>query len=96
MILSDNVGNTPLIPIRLGRYTVWGKAEFMNPSGSVKDRMATYIINDAEKRGLIKKGDTLVEATSGNTGISFSMLAAERGYKKARFRKFGYKKGKFV
>ena len=53
MILSDNVGNTPLIPIRLGRYTVWGKAEFMNPSGSVKDRMATYIINDAEKRGLI-------------------------------------------
>ena len=81
MILSDNVGNTPLIPIRLGRYTVWGKAEFMNPSGSVKDRMATYIINDAEKRGLIKKGDTLVEATSGNTGISFSMLAAERGYK---------------
>ena len=81
MILSDNVGNTPLIPIRLGRYTVWGKAEFMNPSGSVKDRMATYIINDAEKRGLIKKGDTLVEATSGNTGIAFSMLAAERGYK---------------
>ena len=81
MILSDNVGNTPLIPIRLGRYTVWGKAEFMNPSGSVKDRMATYIINDAERKGIIKKGDTLVEATSGNTGISFSMLAAERGYK---------------
>ena len=80
MKLSDNVGNTPLIPIRLGGYTVWGKAEFMNPSGSVKDRMATYILNDAEKKGLIRKGDVLCEATSGNTGISFAMLAAERGY----------------
>ena len=81
MRLSDNVGNTPLIPITLGKYTVWGKAEFMNPGGSVKDRMATYIINDAEKNQLIKKGDTLCEATSGNTGIAFAMLAAERGYK---------------
>lgn len=81
MILSDNVGNTPLIPIRFAGYTVWGKAEFMNPSGSVKDRMATYIINNAEENGLIQKGDTLIEATSGNTGISFAMLAAERGYK---------------
>tara|TARA_R110000822_G_scaffold145115_10_gene283936 strand:- start:279 stop:1100 length:822 start_codon:yes stop_codon:yes gene_type:complete len=52
----------------------------MNPGGSVKDRMATFILNDAEDRGLIKKGDTLVEATSGNTGIAFAMLAAERGY----------------
>ena len=78
--LSDNVGNTPLIPITIGEYTVWGKAEFMNPSGSVKDRMATYIINNAEKLRLIKKGSTLCEATSGNSGISFAMLAAERGY----------------
>ena len=53
----------------------------MNPSGSVKDRMATFIINDAEKRKLLKRGDTLCEATSGNSGISFAMLAAERGYK---------------
>ncbi len=53
----------------------------MNPGGSVKDRMATYIIDDAEDTGIIKKGDTLIEATSGNTGISFAMLAAERGYK---------------
>ena len=78
--LSNYVGNTPLIPIRLGRLTVWGKCEFMNPGGSVKDRMATYIINDAEKNWLIKRGDTLIEATSGNTGIAFAMLAAERGY----------------
>ena len=74
------MGNTPLIPLRLGEYTVWGKCEFMNPGGSVKDRMATYILNDAEDKKLIKKGDTLVEATSGNTGIAFAMLAAERGY----------------
>ena len=67
MKLTNYVGNTPLIPIKFGGYTVWGKAEFMNPSGSVKDRMATFIINNAEDRGLIKKGDTLCEATSGNT-----------------------------
>jgi len=80
--LSSYVGNTPLIPIQTEEnYCVWGKAEFMNPSGSVKDRMATYIMNDAERKGLINPGDTLVEATSGNTGIAFAMLAAERGYK---------------
>ena len=81
MRLSSNVGQTPLIPITIGKYTVWGKCEFMNPGGSVKDRMATYILNDAESRGLIQPGDTLIEATSGNTGIAFAMLAAERGYK---------------
>ena len=81
MKLSNNVGNTPFIPITIGKYTVWCKCEFMNPGGSVKDRMATYILNDAEDRRLIKEGDTLIEATSGNTGISFAMLAAERGYK---------------
>jgi len=81
MRLSSYVGNTPLIPIEFAGLTVWGKCEFMNPGGSVKDRMATYIIDNAERKGLIKRGDTLVEATSGNTGISFAMLAAERGYK---------------
>ena len=81
MKLSGYVGNTPLIPITIDDLTVWGKAEFMNPGGSVKDRMATHILNDAEKRKLIKRGDTLCEATSGNTGIAFAMLAAERGYK---------------
>ena len=81
MKLSNLTGNTPLIPISLGKFTVWGKAEFMNPSGSVKDRMATHIINNAEKLKLIKRGNTICEATSGNSGISFAMLAAERGYK---------------
>ena len=82
MRLSNFVGKTPLLPLNYNKnQTIWGKAEFMNPGGSVKDRMATFILNDAEKRGLIKPGDTLCEATSGNTGISFAMLAAERGYK---------------
>ena len=80
-LLSGYVGNTPLIPISIAGYTVWCKCEFMNPGGSVKDRMATYILNNAEQNRLIKKGDTLIEATSGNTGIAFSMLAAERGYR---------------
>ena len=81
MKLSHLTGNTPLIPIRVGKFTVWGKAEFMNPSGSVKDRMAYYIINNAEKIGLLKRGDTICEATSGNSGIAFAMLASERGYR---------------
>ena len=79
-MLSSYVGNTPLIPITMGGYTVWGKCEFMNPGGSVKDRMATHILNHAENNNLIRKGDVLCEATSGNTGIAFAMLAAERGY----------------
>lgn len=78
MRLSDNVGNTPLIKIS---DKIWAKFEGYNPSGSIKDRMATYIINEAEKNGLIKKGDTIIEATSGNSGISFAFLGAERGYK---------------
>ena len=79
--LSNYVGNTPLIPITLSNYTVWCKCEFMNPGGSIKDRMAAYILNDAEKNKQLKPGATLCEATSGNTGIAFAMLAAERGYK---------------
>lgn len=81
MRLSDNVGKTPLIPLRKNKFIIWGKAEFMNPSGSVKDRMATFIITHAESNGLIEKGSVLCEATSGNSGISLAMLAAERGYK---------------
>lgn len=76
--LSVNVGNTPLLKIT---DKIWAKAEFMNPSGSIKDRMATNIINNAEENNLLKKGDTIIEATSGNAGISFAWLASERGYK---------------
>ena len=76
--LSNFVGNTPLIQIT---DKIWAKAELMNPSGSIKDRMAINIISNAEKSGKLKKGDTIIEATSGNAGISFAWLAAERGYK---------------
>ena len=76
--LSDNIGNTPMIKISEKLYA---KAELFNPTGSIKDRPASYIINDAERRGLLKPGDTICEATSGNMGVSFAWLAAERGYK---------------
>ena len=83
----DCIGNTPLI--RINNITaaegieceVLAKAEFMNPSGSVKDRIARRMIMDAEKRGEIKKGDILVEASSGNTGISLALVAAVMGYR---------------
>ena len=78
MRLSDNIGNTPLIKIS---DKIYAKAELFNPTGSIKDRPASYIINDAEKRGKLKKGDTIIEATSGNMGVSFAWLAAERGYR---------------
>ena len=73
-----NIGNTPLIKLSDKLY---GKFEALNPGGSIKDRPVKYILDDAEKNGLLKKGDTVVEATSGNTGISLAMMCAERGYK---------------
>jgi len=78
MRLSDNIGNTPLIKISEKLYA---KAELFNPTGSIKDRPASYILNHAENNGTLKKGDTIIEATSGNMGVSFAWLAAERGYR---------------
>jgi cysteine synthase len=79
------VGNTPLLNVTsLSKRTgcaILGKAEFMNPGGSVKDRAAKGIIESAEKNGLLKIGDTIVEGTAGNTGIGLALLAKERGYK---------------
>jgi cysteine synthase A len=81
----DLIGQTPLVYIRsLSELTgckIYGKAEFMNPGGSVKDRAAKGIIADAEKRGVLKRGGTIVEGTAGNTGIGLATLAADRGYK---------------
>lgn len=77
MRLSNYIGNTPMIRIS---DKLFAKAELLNPTGSIKDRPATYIINDAEMKGLLRPGDTIIEATSGNMGISFAWLAAERGY----------------
>ena len=87
------IGRTPLIKLNdSGRRTgpsrfanleanLFAKLEFLNPSGSVKDRMAKYMIEQAEKRGDLKSGNTIVEATSGNTGVSFAMVGAVKGYK---------------
>jgi cysteine synthase A len=72
------IGNTPLIKLSDKLY---GKLEALNPGGSIKDRPVKYILDKAEENGLLKKGDTIIEATSGNTGISLSMMCAERGYK---------------
>ena len=77
MYLSKSIGGTPMIKISEKLYA---KAELLNPTGSIKDRPASYIINDAEKRNLLSPGETIIEATSGNMGISFAWLAAERGY----------------
>jgi len=72
------VGKTPLIKLSDKLY---GKLESINPGGSIKDRPVKYILDVYEKDGLLKKGDTIIEATSGNTGISLAMMCAERGYK---------------
>lgn len=82
--ILETVGNTPIIKLQRmapQHATVYVKAESFNPGGSVKDRLGLGIILDAERRGLLKPGDTIVEATSGNTGIALAMIAAARGYK---------------
>jgi cysteine synthase B len=83
--LADTVGRTPLIRLQRmpGATTnvILGKLEGNNPAGSVKDRPALSMIDEAERRGDIKPGDTLIEATSGNTGIALAMVAAARGYR---------------
>jgi cysteine synthase B len=84
--LLDRIGDTPLLPIR--RLTaglapgvqVFAKAEWFNPGGSVKDRPALWMIEDGERRGLLRPGKTIVEATSGNTGIGLAMIGAHKGY----------------
>ena len=87
--IDTTIGNTPLVrlqrlPAKFGvpdSTVILGKLEGNNPAGSVKDRPAYSMIVEAEKRGTIKPGDTLIEATSGNTGIALAMVAAMRGYK---------------
>lgn len=75
--ILDSIGNTPLINIE----GIWVKMEYLNPSGSIKDRIAKYMIERAEHEGKLKPGDTIVEASSGNTGNAMSMVAAVKGYK---------------
>jgi cysteine synthase A len=83
--IEHHIGNTPLIRLRrLSELTgcdILGKAEFMNPGGSIKDRAALSIIADAERQGLLKTGDTIVEGTAGNTGIGLTLIGHARGYR---------------
>jgi cysteine synthase A len=81
----DAVGNTPLIKLRkaseITGCTILGKAEFLNPGGSVKDRAAKYMVLDAERRGVIERGGLIVEGTAGNTGIGLALVGNARGYR---------------
>lgn len=82
--ILDTIGNTPVVKLHHlapAHASVYVKLESFNPGGSVKDRLALAIVLDAEARGLLKPGDTIVEATSGNTGVALAMVAAARGYK---------------
>ena len=83
--LAGAIGRTPLIRLRraseMTGCTVLGKAEFMNPGGSVKDRAGLAIIEDAERRGVLRPGGTIVEGTAGNTGIGLTLVANARGYR---------------
>ena len=75
--ILDAVGDTPLLEVA----GVYAKCEFLNPSGSIKARIATYMVEQAERAGLLQPGDTIVEATSGNTGNALAMVAAVKGYR---------------
>ena len=82
--ISDSIGLTPLIRLHaasnLTRCNIFAKAEFMNPGGSIKDRIARHMVSAAEKRGELRPGATIMEVTSGNTGIALAMVGAMRGY----------------
>ena len=81
------IGNTPLLRLKqtetlqIASAAIYAKAEFFNPAGSIKDRVAKAIVDEAEQSGRLKKGGTIIEATSGNTGIGLALIAATRGYK---------------
>jgi cysteine synthase A len=81
----ESIGNTPLIKLRAASEAtgchIYGKAEFLNPGGSIKDRAALAIIEDAEKRGQLRPGGVIVEGTAGNTGIGIALVANARGYR---------------
>ncbi len=82
--ILDTIGRTPVVRLQRiapSTVTLYAKVESFNPGGSVKDRLAIAIILDAEAKGLLKPGDTVVEATSGNTGVALAMVCAARGYK---------------
>ena len=83
--ITELIGRTPLVRLnrltKPGSATIYGKVESFNPGGSIKDRICLNMINEAERQGKLKPGGTIVEPTSGNTGIGLAFVAAVRGYK---------------
>lgn len=79
--IYNAIGNTPLIEIEIPRGKLFAKLEYLNPGGSVKDRSALFMIEDAEKKGLLLPGGTIIDASSGNQGIATAMIGAAKGYK---------------
>ena len=83
--MQELIGKTPIVKlgeiITDSQINLYAKLELYNPSGSVKDRIGKYMIEDAEKRGLLKQGGTIIEATAGNTGLGIAFAALNRGYK---------------
>ena len=76
------IGNTPVLRLaKISSIPIFAKAEYLNPGGSVKDRVAKYMISQAEKRGFLRSGSTIIEATSGNTGIAVAFVGVHRGYR---------------
>src|SRR5690554_1275655 len=79
--IIEAIGNTPLLRLnKISSGNVFAKAEFLNPGGSIKDRVAKYIIEEAEKDQKLKPGMTILEATSGNTGIGLTLIGVQKGY----------------
>ncbi|HEV2710723.1 MAG TPA: cysteine synthase family protein [Edaphobacter sp.] len=98
--IVDLVGQTPMV--RLGRLSpaggaeIWAKLEFLNPGGSVKDRAALGIVLDAERRGVLRSGSTIVEATAGNTGVGLALIGVNRGYRVRLYVPEGYAEEKCI
>jgi cysteine synthase A len=98
--VTELVGHTPMVRInRLvgsGDAEIWAKLETMNPGGSIKDRAALGIVLDAERRGVLKPGDTICEATAGNTGVGLALIGVQRGYKVKIFIPEGFAEEKCI
>ena len=91
------IGNTPLVPLRFEPegVTIYAKCEFLNPSGSIKDRLAKTVLVDARQRGLLKPDSIILECTSGNTGIALAMVGTATGYRVAILMSEGASRARF-
>src|ERR1700746_771646 len=98
--ITQLVGHTPMLQLRsvvpVSSAAVFAKLEFLNPGGSIKDRAALGMILDAEARGLLRKGSTIVEATAGNTGVGLALIGVNRGYKVKLFVPEGFSQEKVI